>query len=62
MSTHEDLLNAIKTYEDENRRFEKNGFNTAATRARKALSEIARLAKERRKEILASRDGEESEE
>lgn len=55
MSTHEQLLEAIKTYEEENRRFEKSGFNTAATRARKALAEIAKLSKERRKEILEAR-------
>lgn len=55
MSTHEDLIAAIRTYEEENSRFEKHGYNTAAIKARKALSEIARLAKERRKEIQDTR-------
>lgn len=44
------LKSLFETYDDENTKFEK-GNKLAGTRARKALAEIAKLVKVRRKEI-----------
>ena len=51
-STHDDLSKAIETYMNESARFEQEGIKKAATAARNALSEIAKLCKVRRVEIL----------
>jgi hypothetical protein len=51
MTNHENLLNLFDTYVAENDKFENKGVKVAGTRARKALAEIAKLTKERRKEI-----------
>ena len=51
MTNHENLLNLFDTYVAENDKFENKGVKAAGTRARKALAEIAKLTKERRKEI-----------
>lgn len=48
--THEMIVSLYETYLTENEKFE-NGNKLAGTRARKALTEIAKLTKERRKEI-----------
>jgi|TARA_R110000772_G_scaffold126705_3_gene233808 hypothetical protein len=48
--TNEMLKSLFETYDDENAKFEK-GNKLAGTRARKALAEIAKLVKVRRKEI-----------
>lgn len=48
--THDTLLSLFETYAEENEKFEK-GNNAAGTRARKALSEIAKQCKDRRSEI-----------
>lgn len=48
--THEMLVSLYETYLAENEKFE-NGNKVAGTRARKALTEIAKMTKERRKEI-----------
>ena len=48
--THEMIVSLYETYLTENEKFE-NGNKTAGTRARKALTEIAKMTKERRKEI-----------
>jgi hypothetical protein len=48
--THEMLVSFYETYLAENEKFE-NGNKAAGTRARKALTEIAKFTKERRKEI-----------
>tara|TARA_R110001592_G_scaffold115204_2_gene315542 strand:+ start:286 stop:459 length:174 start_codon:yes stop_codon:yes gene_type:complete len=48
--TNEMLKSLFETYDDENTKFEK-GNKLAGTRARKALAEIAKLVKVRRKEI-----------
>jgi len=48
--THEMLVSLYETYLNENEKFE-NGNKAAGTRARKALTEIAKMTKERRKEI-----------
>ena len=51
MSNHDELVKQWETYVAENAKFEEKGVKAAGTRARKALGEIAKLAKERRKEI-----------
>lgn len=48
--THETIVSAFETYVTENEKFEK-GNKLAGTRARKALAEIGKLTKVRRKEI-----------
>lgn len=48
--THDMIVSLFETYVNENEKFEQ-GNKTAGTRARKALSEIAKLAKSRRQEI-----------
>lgn len=51
MTNHENLLSLFDTYVAENDKFQNKGVKAAGTRARKALAEIAKLTKERRKEI-----------
>ena len=51
MSVHEELLSQVETYVAESTRFEQKGIKSSAARARKALAEISKLCKERRKEI-----------
>ena len=51
MTNHENLLSLFYTYVAENDKFENKGVKAAGTRARKALAEIAKLTKDRRKEI-----------
>lgn len=48
--THDMIVSLFETYVTENEKF-KIGNKAAGTRARKALSEIAKLAKTRRQEI-----------
>ena len=50
MNIHEQLVNLFDTYTTETEKFT-NGNKSAGTRARKALSEIAKLCKTRRAEI-----------
>ena len=50
MTTHETLVSLFETYKLENEKFN-TGNASAGTRARKALSEISKLQKLRRKEI-----------
>jgi len=50
MTTHETLVSLFETYKLENEKFN-TGNSSAGTRARKALSEISKLQKLRRKEI-----------
>jgi len=52
--THDTLISLFETYTEENEKFV-NGNKTAGTRARKALSEITKLCRERRKEIQESK-------
>jgi len=47
---HDNLVTLFEIYQTENEKFEQ-GNMTAGTRARKALSEIGKLVKDRRKEI-----------
>jgi hypothetical protein len=51
MTNHENLVSLFDTYLVENAKFEEKGNKSAGTRARKALAEIAKVIKERRKEI-----------
>ena len=52
MSTVEQLKAAFEAFLEENQKFVEKGNKAAAGRARKALMEIAKLAKDRRAEIL----------
>jgi len=49
--THDQIVSAYETYLAENETFENKNVKAAAARARKALGEIAKLAKVRRAEI-----------
>lgn len=52
MNTTEQLKAAFEAYVEENEKFVAKGNKAAAGRARKALMELAKLAKVRRAEIL----------
>ena len=52
MNTTEQLKAAFELYMAENEKFVEKGNKAAAGRARKALMELAKLAKARRAEIL----------
>ena len=58
MTNHENLVNLFDTYLAENAKFEEKGNKSAGTRARKALAEISKVIKERRKEIQDIKTGE----
>ena len=49
--THEQIMTEIQTYSEENQKFTEKGVKASATRARKALGELGKLAKSRRAEI-----------
>lgn len=49
------IISAFETWKLEDEKFEK-GNNSAGTRSRKALQEIAKLAKSRRAEISESKN------
>ena len=51
MSTNAEIMEAIETYQAENAKFEEKGVKASAARARKALGDIGKLTKVRRKEI-----------
>lgn len=51
MATHDSIVEQYETYIKESEAFETKGVKAAAARARKALGEMGKLAKERRKEI-----------
>ena len=51
MTIHEQLLEQIEIYHAESQKFDEKFNKAAGTRARKALNEIGKLCKERRKEI-----------
>jgi len=51
MTIHEQIVAQFETYRAENQKFSEKGVKVSAARARKALAEIAKLSKERRKEI-----------
>jgi|TARA_B110000858_G_C17808575_1_gene479450 hypothetical protein len=49
--THLQIKAQMEAYLEESAKFEDNGVKAAATRARKALGELGKLAKSRRAEI-----------
>jgi hypothetical protein len=49
--THDEIVSSYETYLAENASFETKNVKAAAARARKALGELAKLAKVRRAEI-----------
>tara|TARA_Y200000002_G_scaffold98383_2_gene79758 strand:- start:19032 stop:19208 length:177 start_codon:yes stop_codon:yes gene_type:complete len=51
MSTHEQIVQAFNNYVAESQTFEDKGVKAAAARARKALGDLGKLTKERRKEV-----------
>jgi vacuolar-type H+-ATPase subunit H len=55
MTHHETLVSLFETYIKENEKFSEKGVKAAGTRARKALAEFTKIAKERRKEIQDSK-------
>lgn len=48
---HEQIVEQMEIYLSDNAKFEESGNKAAGTRARKALNELSKLGKERRKEI-----------
>lgn len=58
MTNHENLVSLFESYVSENEKFESKGNKAAGTRARKALAELTKAAKERRKEIQDSKAAE----
>lgn len=51
MTNHEQIVQAFNNYLAEAQAFEDKGVKAAAARARKALGDLGKLTKERRKEI-----------
>jgi hypothetical protein len=56
--THDQIMSTIQTYSEENSKFTDKGVKASATRARKALAELAKLIKARRKEIQEAKNAE----
>ena len=52
MSTTDEIKSQMDIYNAENDKFTNKGVKASATRARKALQELGKLIKTRRKEIL----------
>jgi len=57
MTNHEIFVNLVETYQAEREKFVEKGVKVSAARARKALSEIAKISKEIRKEIQEMKEG-----
>jgi N-glycosylase/DNA lyase len=53
---HDTIKRAFETYMVENEKFVTKGVKASAARARKALQEISKATKERRKEITAEKE------
>ena len=51
MTNHDQLVGLFETYVQENAKFVEKGVKASASRARKALADIAKLCKSRRVEI-----------
>lgn len=56
MSNHDTLLEQFEAYKSENEKFTGKGVKASAARARKALQEMSKAIKERRKEITAEKE------
>ena len=54
--THEQIMTEIQTYSEENGKFTEKGVKASATRARKALANLSKLIKARRKEIQETKN------
>jgi len=57
-NTHESIMASIQTYSEENQKFTEKGIKASGTRARKALAELGKLVKARRKEIQETKNAE----
>ena len=55
-SNHDIIKRAFETYLTENEKFSEKGVKASAARARKALQEITKAIRERRKEITAEKE------
>jgi hypothetical protein len=55
-ANHDALKTAFETYLAENEKFTGKGVKASAARARKALQEMGKALKERRKEITAEKE------
>ena len=55
-SNHDIIKRAFETYIAENEKFSQKGVKASAARARKALQELSKAIKERRKEITAEKE------
>jgi hypothetical protein len=55
-ANHDSLLEQFEIYKSENEKFTGKGVKAAAARARKALQEMSKAIKERRKEITAEKE------
>jgi GTP cyclohydrolase I len=53
---HDSIVAAFNTYLEENAKFTDKGVKAAAARARKALQEMSKGIKERRKEITVEKE------
>ena len=51
MTHHDQIVQAFNNYLSEAQAFDEKGVKAAAARARKALGDLGKLTKERRKEI-----------
>jgi|TARA_B100002003_G_scaffold139146_1_gene128769 N-glycosylase/DNA lyase len=51
MSLHDEIISQFDSYINESAKFEEKGVKASAARARKALGELGKLTKSRRKEI-----------
>jgi hypothetical protein len=56
MTNHETLKSAFESYLAENEKFTGKGVKASAARARKALQQMSKAIKERRKEITAEKE------
>ena len=56
MTNHEVLVDLFETYLIERDKFVEKGVKASATRARKALAELSKLIKARRKEIQETKN------
>ena len=54
--THEQIMTEIQAYSEENQKFTEKGVKASATRARKALANLSKLIKARRKEIQEAKN------
>lgn len=56
MAVHDDIKKEFETYIAENEKFTEKGIKSSATRARNALSNLSKLCKERRMEIIKEKE------